>query len=302
MLFSKVRFCLAKGKLIREVECAVCKISPAERYDRRLAKRRSGGESADRELRGGSDKRTKRYTLCPGFLRMAFLKIFYPVFKTPYAGVAVVLTICAAVLIVAGLRFRHLWKTEKPVYPSAAAGAPGRAAAEDIQKNFRDFAGQLRREFNEYSGKSKYSIQLVVTANKIIDGFLEKYPAIPETVPGDIIDSIFIDSFEHYFRSANTLFDSYFYVDDDQLRQIKRRLDLLLHDTQNLSSDWEKISARLPDYANSHVHIVRVRQIKKSLLLFGGNINKLKSGNILKEALVIPSLDIKKLPVSAGPK
>jgi len=289
MLFSKVRFCLAKGKLIREVECAVCRISPAERYDRRLAKRRSGGESDDRELRGGGDKRARRYPLCPGFLRLALLKIFYPVFKTPSAGVFLILGICAAVLIGTGIHFKYLWKTEKPAPAVTAAG-------EDIQKKFRDTAGQFWREFNEYSGKNKYSIEIVVTANKIIDAFYEKYSGIPETVPGNIIDDIFMDSFDFYFGGANILFDRYFYVDDDQLRQIKRRLDLLLYDTQNLSSDWEKLSSRLPDYADSHVHIVRVRQIKKSLLLFSGNISKLKSGNILKETLVIPSLDIKKLP------
>ena len=281
MLFNRVRFCLAKGKLIREVECAVCKISPAERYDRRLGERRSGANSPERELRNSKNNRTERYLLCPGFFRMAILKIFYPLFKTSSAGVLITLSICAAVLLIATGRFKPLWKTKNL--------SPQNIASEDTQKNFGNFAGQLRREFSEYSGKNKYSIQIVVTANKIIDGFLEKFPAIPEEVPGDVIDSIFMDSFDFYFNGANVLFENYFYVMDDQLSQLIRRLELLLFDTENLFADWEKVSSRMPDYASNHVHIVRVRKIQKSLDLFRGNIIKLKSGNILEETLAIPS-------------
>jgi len=285
MLFNRVRFCLAKGKLIREVECAVCKISPARRYDRRLGEKRSGADSAGRELRNEKNNRTRRYLLCPGFFRMAVLKIFYPLVKTSSAGVFITLSVCAAVLLIATGYFKPLRKTKKTV--------PQNLSSEDIQKDFGNFAGQLRREFASYSGKNKYSIQIVVTANKIIDGFLEKFPRIAEEVPGGVIDSIFMDSFDFYFNGANVLFENYFYVADDQLNQLIRRLELLLFDTENLFSDWEKVSSRMPDYASDHVHIVRVRKIKKSLDLFRGNIIKLKSGNILEKTLSIPSVEEK---------
>jgi len=248
MLFNRVRFCLAKGKLIREVECAVCKIPPAKRYDRRLGERRSGADSAERELRNKKNNRNRRYPLCPGFFRMAILKIFYPLFKTSSAGVLITLSIFAAVIIIATGYFKPHRETKKP--------APQNLSSEDIQKNFGNFAGQ-------------------------------------EDVPGDVIDSIFMDSFDFYFNGANVLFENYFYVADDQLGQLIRRLELLLFDTENLFSDWEKVSSRMPDYASNHVHIVRVRKIKKSLDLFRGNIIKLKSGNILKETLSIPSSEEK---------
>ncbi|MBA3065189.1 hypothetical protein KJ633_01800 [bacterium] len=288
MLFGKVRFCMAKGKLIREVECAVCKIPPAARYDRRLEERRAGGESEDHELRKGKGNRVKRYPLCPGFFRMPLLKIFYATFKTPFAGVSFILILCAVVLIGAGIRFKYLWKTEKPAPPISPA-------QEDIKKNFVNFVGGLQREFTEYTGKNKYSIQIVVTANKAIDGFREKYQGIPETVPGEIIDSMFLDSFEFYFGGANILFDSYFNVDAAQRKQIVRRLELWLTETENLFSDWNNVSERLPDYVGGIVHIVYVRKIKNSLTLFSGNISKLKSGNVIAEPLLIPAFDIKKL-------
>ncbi|MEA2081464.1 MAG: hypothetical protein U9O97_01810 [Elusimicrobiota bacterium] len=287
---------MAKGKLIREVECAVCPIPPAERYDRRLAQRRTGGQSSERELRGGDDKRSRRYPLCPGFLRLAFLKIFYPFFKTPYAGIFIILGLCGAVLIGGVVHFKYLWQNDTPA-PAAAT-----AAEETDQKNFINFARTLQREFAGHSRKNKYSIQIVITVNKIIDGFLEKYPAIPEAVPGEIIDSMFLDSFNFYFNGANVLFENYFYVADDQLDQLIRRLEMLLRDTENLFSDWEKVDSRLPRHANSHIHAVYVRKIKNLLALFKSNIRKLKSGNIIKEPLVIPALDIKKLPTNTVTK
>lgn len=281
MLFNRIRFCVVKGKLIREVECAACTITAAERYDRRLMERRAGSKSVVTELRQSNGRRVKNYYLCPGFFRLAILKIFYPFFKTSHVFVFITLFFCAAVLLIATGHFKPFRKTKKAAAPNISS--------EDIQKNFSNFAGQIRREFTEYSGKNKYSIQIVVTAEKIIDGFREKFPRIPEGVPGDVIDSIFMDAFDFYFNGANVLFENYFYVEDDQLNQLIRRLEILLFDTVNLFSDWEKVSGRMPAYSKNHVHIVRVRQIKKSLDLFKGNIIKLKSGNILEETLSVPA-------------
>lgn len=288
MLFNKVRFCLVKGELIREVECAVCKVPPAERYDRRMEERRSGANSEERDLRTGKDHRRKRHPLCPGLLRISFLKIFYSLFKTPYAGIFIIIAVVAALLIGAALRLNLIRKPEKK--PAVEA-----IAEEDARKRFLDFATQEQSGFTKYSGKNKYSIQLVLIASKIIDGFLEKFSKLPESVPGGVVDDMFMDSYAFYFNGANVLFENYFYVEDAQVPQLMRRLELLLIEAENLFDDWEKVNSRLPDYANSHIHAVYTRKISNSLALFKSNITKLKSGNIIKEPLVIPALDIKKL-------